>query len=119
MGKELEPPPGGTERLESLWIGSHSLGGGPLCDLCLLVLDFDSHRRSRGLCDGLSFRDPRGCLLYTVCDRYTIGGRRRNRRGLNSGIEIYPGWSHPVRSNSNDRLRHVAVFDRFRFRKIP
>src|ERR1035437_10443657 len=27
------------KRLESLWIGSHSLAVGPLCDLCLLALD--------------------------------------------------------------------------------
>src|SRR5437868_11632389 len=109
MSKQLEPPPGGTERLESLWIGSDSLGGGPLCDLCLLVLDLDSHRGSWGLCEGLSFRDLCRCLLRDVWERYRIGDRHRDGRGFNTGIEIYPGWADSVRSDPNDRPRHVAM----------
>jgi hypothetical protein len=96
MGKQLEPPPGGTERLESLWIGSHSLEGGPLCDLCLLPLDLDSHRGNLGRCDRPRFRDLRRCLLRDVCDRYRIGDRGRDYFGVTTTIEIYPGWCHPV-----------------------
>jgi hypothetical protein len=57
--EDLERPPSGTEGLEPLWIGSHSLAVRPLCDLRLPALDLGSHCGCRERRAKLGFRDLR------------------------------------------------------------
>ena len=101
------------ERLKSLWIGSHSLAVGPLCDPRLLALDLDRRcSKCRERCAKWDFRDARRRLLQNFRNRCGTG------RGLHTGIDVHTRWTHPIRSDSNDRPGHVVMGDCFRFGKI-
>jgi hypothetical protein len=74
------------EGLESLWIGSHSLTVGSLCDPCLLALDLDRRcNRCREPCAKLGFRDARRCVL------------RNFRNGCGNGRGLHTGKASAVR----------------------
>jgi hypothetical protein len=117
--RQVARSPSQAEELESRGIGSHSLVVGPPCDLGLLAFDLDRRcgysgwrTKLRYHFARLDYHFARRCLLRKVRNR------RRNDGGLYTRIDIYPRWSHPVRSDPDDRSDHVAVVDGFRFGKI-
>jgi hypothetical protein len=101
--------PSQTERLNPLRIGSYSLAIGPLCDSRIPGLDLDGRRCRQDGCSRQRFRFAGRCL------RQRIRNRSGNERRLSAGIDVHPRRTHPIRSDSDDRLGHVAVGDGFHF----